>query len=214
MRISKSQLIIGAIFLGALSLALIVTVVVLSRDNRALLAYNAKLEASNETLLSELASLQGQVLVKEQAYSNLRESLDDASQQSITLNRQLEFYKLIMSPDEKKQGLSLYEHFFNTKTNTLHLTFINIDKKHQRLSGKLKIDISGVINGKQKTYPIDDLLPTGASFSSKLSFKYFDTIEQRLQLPDGFHPEKLALSADLTKKPFSWQATIKWVSEK
>jgi hypothetical protein len=214
MKLSKSYLILGVVLSISVVLALIANAFVLNKDKQALITYNAKLESANEALLSELASLQGQIIVKEQAYIQLRESLDNASQQSLALQRQLDFYKLIMSPDENKKGLSLYEHYFSTQTNKLHLTFINIDKKHRRLSGKLNINISGVINGKQKTYAIGDLLPTGESFSSKLSFKYFDTIEQRLVLPDGFHPEKLALSADLTKKPFKWNTSIKLVSEK
>jgi hypothetical protein len=195
MKLSKSYLILGVVLSISVVLALIANAFVLNKDKQALITYNAKLESANEALLSELASLQGQIIVKEQAYIQLRESLDNASQQSLALQRQLDFYKLIMSPDENKKGLSLYEHYFSTQTNKLHLTFINIDKK-------------------QKTYAIGDLLPTGESFSSKLSFKYFDTIEQRLVLPDGFHPEKLALSADLTKKPFKWNTSIKLVSEK
>ncbi len=211
------QLLCTVLFLGVALLVFVGLYTKARYEADVLKAYNQKLEVQEAHLLERLASKDAQLSIKRQAYDALRKDTQEKMQEDVELVRQLDFYRLILAPEEKKKGLALDSHHFKKVGEngaTMTLTLVNFDKKHNRVSGELTISVLGLLNGQQKRLSIKALLQQGSDFNSKVSFKFYVIIEERLVFPSGFVPTMLQLSATLNKKPHQWKESIDWVWEK
>jgi hypothetical protein len=85
-----------------------------------------------------------------------------------------------------------------------------IANNHKLLTGTLKVELTGLEKGQPLRYSLADLTDDTDSKEVKLRFKYFQTIEGELTLPEGFEPQNLELlvkSGKSTKieQRFAWQ---------
>jgi hypothetical protein len=83
--------------------------------------------------------------------------------------------------------------------------------RHTLLNGSLKFNVVGRQREKMVTLPLKDLSDSVAQENIKLRFKYFQTLEGRLQLPEEFEPVRIELVARSTgkqavvvEKKFGW----------
>jgi len=150
----------------------------------------------------EIASYNQRVLVLEKggevdrrSTEGLRQNLVDLRTQIADLQEEVAFYKGLMAPAARQQGLriqsleikpSLEERRYNYKA-----VFTQVGNNQTYISGLAALNITGVLNGKQKTYALRDLDDKINDYGIKFRFRYFQDIAGDVVLPEGFEPEEV-----------------------
>lgn len=178
-----------------------------------------------EKTLADVAQLDGvlqesqnRVKELEQQLANIklgaqvdRQSNEDVRQEVIALKEQLaqleednSFYRNLMAPTQNKSGLTFGAVEIGdtdiARNYRYKVVMQQLATNHQLLNGTLKVTVFGKLNGFETSYPLHELSPQVSAPNVKLRFKYFQTVEGRLELPDGFEPERIELVARSTGK--------------
>lgn len=189
-----------------------------------------------EKALADVARLSGELLESqttakdlEQQLANIRlgaevdrQSNEDVRQEVIALKEQLaqleednSFYRNLMAPTQNQQGLTFGSVEIGdtdvARNFQYKVVMQQLATNHQLLSGTLKFTVFGKLNGFDTSYELHELSPQVTTPSVRLRFKYFQTVEGRLELPEGFEPERIELVARSTgrdavtvEKRFGW----------
>ena len=167
----------------------------------------------------EVQSTQNQM--GQQALELVRSELADQKEQIASLEEGLQFYRSLMAPGEIAQGLSL---------RPLELVALDIPgqysfrmvaqqeaRKHSQLKGDLSAEVNGLLAGQQVSYSLAELSPDVDTPLVDLRFRYFQSIEGTLILPEGFEPRSVSLVAIATaprkmevREQFPWQVKEKF----
>jgi len=177
----------------------------------------------------ELLQSQGQVTELEQQLANIqvgaevdRQSNEDVRKEVIALKEELaqlkednSFYRNLMAPTRNQQGLTFgaVEISDSDKIRTFRYKVVmqQLATNHQLLNGSLKFTVFGKLNQLETSYELHQLSKQVSAETVKLRFKYFQTVEGQLQLPEGFEPERIEIVAKSTgrsavtvEKRFGW----------
>lgn len=180
-------------------------------------------------LNSELLNGQTRVKELEQQLANIklgaevdRQSNEDVRQEVILLKEQLaqleednSFYRNLMAPTQNKSGLTFGAVEIGdtdvVRNYRYKVVMQQLATNHQLVNGTLKITIFGKLNGFDTSYALHELSSDVSAPDVKLRFKYFQNVEGRLELPEGFEPERIELVARTTgrdsatvEKRFGW----------
>ena len=122
----------------------------------------------------------------------VRKEITSQKDQIGKLEEGLRFYKGLMAPEEIAQGLSLRPLELMASEKSGHFVFRIIAQqealKHSTLKGSLSIEVFGRQGGEEVSYPLADLSEDIEGNTVTLRFRYFQSIEGELALPDGFDP--------------------------
>jgi len=192
--------------------------------------------AGQEKALSELSRLQvelqsSQTLAEDlqQRVTNLsmgaqidRKASEDVRQEVIDLKDQLaqmeeenSFYRNLMAPTGNKRGLTFgsVEVIDTDKPREYAYKVVmqQLATNHTLLNGSLSYTVIGKLNGVDATFSLNQLSDDISSETIRLRFKYFQTIQGKMSLPQGFEPERIELVAKSTgqqavtiEKRFGW----------
>lgn len=177
--------------------------------------------AREQSLQAELARLESRNTVDRAALELLRSDLAAQQAEITDLEEGLQFYRGLMAPGELAQGLSL---------RTPELVAIDGDsryafrvvaqqeaRKHETLRGSLYLEVLGLREGEQVTYSLADLSDDVEKSVLPLRFRYFQSIEGVLVLPEGFEPQFINVNASATsprkaeiREQYPWQLKEKF----
>lgn len=124
-------------------------------------------------------------------------------QETITeLEKGVHFYRSLMAPGELSEGLSV--HSIDLKpgsegTYQFRILVQQSSRKHQLLTGNMKVLVHGERNGEHIAYNLSDLSEQVPEADIRLRFKYFQAIDGELKLPDGFNPTVVSTTARSNK---------------
>jgi hypothetical protein len=122
----------------------------------------------------------------------VRKEIASQKDQIAKLEEGLRFYKGLMAPEEIAQGLSLRALELMATERSGHFMFRIIAQqealKHPTLKGSLSIEVFGLRGDEEVSYPLADLSEDIEDNTVTLRFRYFQSIEGELVLPDGFDP--------------------------
>lgn len=181
------------------------------------------MEAEIPPLRAEIARLEGELEVQrtrhevdQQALEMVRGEIAAQKDQISALEEGLRFYRSLMAPGEIAQGLSLrpVELIALDKPNRFAFRIVAQQeaRKHALLKGDLSVDVTGVLEGEQVSYPLADLSQDVDGLDVPLRFRYFQSIEGELELPEGFEPGSVNLVATASsprkaevRVQFPWQ---------
>lgn len=137
------------------------------------------------------------------ALEDLRQTIKALQNKVASLSEENTFYKGLMAPSELEKGLSLrgWEVQATADSQQFHFKLVvqQLALKHRLLYGSARVNISGKQNGKARTVSLHELSEDINNERVKLRFKYFQTIEGDLVLPEGFEPEQVSVSVAAVK---------------
>lgn len=181
------------------------------------------LRDENQLLRSRLSGMQQQLVNAEQESRVDRESLQQVQGTMLTLREriaQLEedilFYKNIMAPEEDKRGLVIGQFDLVALEESgwyrYRLEFRQQGDNQHLVNGYANVNILGHQDGSERWIPLHDVSGTVDQQDLKLRFQYFQNIEGKLRLPDGFTPETVQIlavsesevNAGTVEKSFGW----------
>lgn len=169
---------------------------------------NSDLRAQAQQLLSENTQLQNQLtdselVIDTQRHTSvaLRDELTELHKNKTILETELGFFRKIMVPGATRQGLHVERFDVRTKEGSgfvLEATLIQVAERPRVVSGSVVVKIEGTRNGEPAILSSNDL----ASSSEKLEFRfrYFQQLEQSVELPADFQPLRVKVAVVANKK--------------
>lgn len=189
--------------------------------------YQAMLQALEASDV-ELARLQAELDVQtarhqmdQQALELVRQEIAAQKEQISALEEGLRFYKSFMAPGEIAQGLSLRPLELVALDSPGQFAFRIVAqqeaRKHSLLKGELSAEVNGLLADQEVSYLLAELSDDLDQGSVPLRFRYFQSIEGQLSLPDGFEPRSVSLEARVTtpstmevREQFPWRLQEKF----
>jgi hypothetical protein len=170
----------------------------------------AFLEAENQRLSDE-ASYQGRSSeIEHHALDEVRTELEKREEELLSLKEELAFYRSIVSPSAMRPGLhiqSLQLENAEAKGEYRYKLVLTLVRGKRVAKGRVTIEIKGLHNGKPENISV-----AGDDAGLKFSFRYFQRIEGKLVLPEGFKPEQVSVSVhpssqkmEPVDKVFDWK---------
>lgn len=178
---------------------------------------NAK-SAALKTAEQELANIRLGAEVDRQSSEDVRQEVIALKEQMAALEADNSFYRNLMAPTENKRGLNfgVIELGATDANRKVHYKFVvqQLATNHQLLNGGLEVLVIGKQNDLEARYHLSDLSSSVSTQSIKLRFKYFQTIEGDMVLPEGFDPERIELTAHSTgKNAVTIEKRLGWLVE-
>ena len=165
-----------------------------------------QLLAVQKTLQSrdaEVAILQTRQEVDRQALELVRRELAAQKEEIAGLEEGLGFYRSLISPGEIAPGLSLrgveLKAGDQPRQYLYRIVVQQEARKHEQLQGSLDVTINGIEGGQPIRYALADLSEDFQGKGSALHFRYFQSIEGTLTLPEGFEPGVVSVEAKTLK---------------
>ncbi len=150
----------------------------------------------------------------------VRKELAAQQEMIAELERGIRFYKSLMAPGELAEGLTIHsiDLIADEPAGRFQLRVLvqQSARKHELMTGILKVSVVGEKAGEPVEFDLSDLSLQVPNADIRLRFKYFQAIDGELELPEGFTPEILRVSAKSTKprrsevsKEFPWSVQEK-----
>lgn len=168
-----------------------------------------------EELRQEVANLKLGAKVDHKAGEEVRNQVILLKAQVAELEEDITFYRGLMAPTDNARGLTIGS--LNVLTTGIprqyayKLVVLQLATNHQVLTGALNFNVVGWRDGERISLPLHQLSEQVDAEDIRLRFRYFQNIEGRLMLPEGFEPERIELVARSTganaatvEKKFGW----------
>jgi hypothetical protein len=173
------------------------------------------LEEANTKLRADVTAAELAREVDRKAYSEVEKTLAELQAQVLKHREELTFYRGIVSPEDGIGGLRVQrfqvspggiDNHFN-----LRLVLVQSMRQDAVVSGSVSIEIEGVQDNK----PVQLTLAaaggeTRADGLVPFQFRYFQNLEQRITLPEGFEPKAVNVEVRSSRlapvrESFPWQ---------
>ncbi len=133
--------------------------------------------------------------VDRRSTEGLRQGMVDLRTQIATLQEEVAFYKGIMAPSSRKYDLRIQklelEKALEDRRFRYKVVVTQVGTNQNYISGLAVVNISGVLDGKQKVYGLRDISDDVKDYGIKFKFRYFQEISGQLLLPEGFTAESI-----------------------
>jgi hypothetical protein len=150
-----------------------------------------KMRDENHELQESLARAQRTIQMDQAAYQDLDKSLKASAQEIVKLREELNFYRNIISPADKKSGLRIQNLYIEAAGSAnqyrYKLVLIQALKHESSIQGRASFEISGVQVGEDVVLRV----PAANERSISVNFKYFQDIEGKFELPRNFQPKRV-----------------------
>jgi len=160
-------------------------------QRRELMSRIAALEDENGMLNAKVAELEMSRRLDKETYGQVERTLGELQSAMSRQSDDLAFYRSIVSPADGIAGLRIqrFELAPGAKDREflLRLTLIQAMRHDNVAAGLVQIALSGLQQEHPTRYTVGELLGR-PSAKMPFSFKYFQTIEQIIELPAGFEP--------------------------
>ncbi|WP_440876279.1 DUF6776 family protein [Thalassotalea sp. PLHSN55] len=152
--------------------------------------------------LSRINTLEVELEVERLANQQSQALLKSMEQDHYQVKKELAFYEKVMAPEKRADGLVIDSFALWASKSDNHYLYriVLVQQQLKRSSAKGYVDFS--ISGSLDNKPTElSLAKVSTKELAKLdfSFQYFQIIEGELELPAGFIPEKVAISATIPK---------------
>jgi hypothetical protein len=185
-------------------------------ERRELVARAERLERQNSKLNARVAELEMARKLDREAYGQVERTLGELQSQLSRQSDDLAFYKSIVSPADGIQGLRI--HRFEVQPGAgpreyvLRLTLIQSMRHDSVASGLVQVVVHGMQEDRPARYSVGDLLGQPKA-QLPFSFRYFQTIEQAVTLPEGFQAFEVEVQVRSAKLRFPMQQSFPWKAD-
>lgn len=185
------------------------------RQRRELTAKIVALEDANARLRAEAAGVELAREVDRKAYSEVEKTLAELQDQVLKQREELTFYRGIVSPEDgigglRIQRLQVFPAGIDNHYN-LKLVLVQSMRQDAVVSGSVNIQIEGIQDNQPAQLALKDVGgETRADGLVPFQFRYFQNLEQRITVPEGFEPRAVTVEVKASrlapvKESFPWQ---------
>jgi len=182
-------------------------------ERRELVAKADRLERQNSKLNARIAELEMARKLDREAYGQIEKTLGELQSQLARQADDLAFYKSIVSPADGIQGLRIQRFEVlpgaEPREYQLKVTLIQSMRHESVASGLVQVVVHGMEGDRPARYSVGDLLGQPKA-QLPFSFRYFQTIEQVVTLPEGFQAFEAEVQVRSNKLRFPMQQSFPW----
>jgi len=185
-------------------------------ERRELVARAERLERQNAELNARVAELEMARKLDRDAYGQVERTLGELQSQLSRQSDDLAFYKSIVSPADGVQGLRI--HRFEVRPGAapreylVKLTLVQSMRHESVASGLVQVVVHGMQDDRPARYSVGELLGRPKA-QLPFSFRYFQTVEQAVTLPEGFEPFEAEVEVRSGKLRSPMQQSFPWKAE-
>jgi hypothetical protein len=176
------------------------------------------LESEKAEMRERVAILERAAQVERQAYSHVDRTLRNLQDQILDLKEELAFYRGIVASRRESRGLAIQSFKVQKDGNPgkyrYKLVLTRVEKNDKVLQGNVSLTVAGEQDGSFKRLNLADLSGQ-AEQEMELSFRYFQRLEGRLDLPEGFVPHRVLVrvktsgrNGSQVEKTFDWPRLV------
>ena len=187
-----------------------------SRTKLGLQAEIRKLRKQNEVLRQDLAFAHQNLNVTKAAYERLDKSLKQSDRLIVSLREELNFYRNIISPPDKKSGIRIQsmqvEPTDNDNKYRYKVVLIQALKHDRDVYGNAIVQIIGLQEGNKKVLNVTHRKKSTMFFR----FRYFKDMKGVIELPANFRPLQIKImvqvkgrNAKKLEKTFNWNTSLR-----
>ena len=170
---------------------------------------NDSLTRSTERLRQQLADVETAQTIDASSYASLKKTVKELENNLATQGKELRFYRQIIAPEEKVEGLHLLEpsllKLANSEGFQLDMVVYQFHRIIREVYGDVNLSVEGAQNGVPQTYSLHNLFTENSGEPAKFKFRYFQSFELRFVLPEGFTPNALNIEI---KSPIKGYKTV------
>jgi outer membrane murein-binding lipoprotein Lpp len=185
-------------------------------ERRELTAKADRLERQNARLNARVAELEMARKLDREAYGQVEKTLGELQSQLSRQTDDLAFYKSIVSPEDGVQGLRIQRFEVlpgaEPRAYQLKLTLIQSMRHESVAAGLAQIVVHGMQGDRPARYTLGELLGQPKA-QLPFSFRYFQTIEQAVTLPEGFQAFEVEVQVRSSKLRFPMQQSFPWKAD-
>jgi hypothetical protein len=167
------------------------------------------------SMRQEVADLKLGGKVDTRANEEVQITIEDLEEKIAGLEEEIRFYKGVMLPNVKEQGLRIERLDLKAtgepSTYSFGLLLTQIVEKHEYVQGDVEIKLFGQKDESEAQLTFQEL-SGGDTGSIRFRFRYFQNIEGKITVPEGFAPRELVVvakrsgrNAKQLEKKFGWQ---------
>jgi hypothetical protein len=173
----------------------------------------ARLEKDNSGLNAKVAELEMARRLDRDAYGQIERTLGDLQSRLARQSDDLAFYKSIVSPADGVQGLRVQR--FEVQKGTaprefvVKVTLIQAMRQDSVVSGLAQVVVHGMQGDRPARYSVGELVGKPRA-QIPFSFRYFQTVEQTVTLPEGFEAFEAEVQVHSGKLKFPIEQRFPW----
>jgi hypothetical protein len=193
------------------------SIVDVTAERRALGAQIDHLESEIKSLREQIILLETHRNIDRGAYSEVESSLTELQKKIHEQREAIAFYRGIISPSDGGRGLRVQELKVSKGQDEglyhVNLVLVQVMQHDLSVNGDVAFSLEGAQDGVATTYTLAQLVPEDEDSEWPFSFRYFQNLDRRLILPDGFTPEKVNIEVrSRTKSIASVEQSFLWQS--
>jgi hypothetical protein len=154
------------------------------------------LEQERNELKRELTMVKQAAEVDREALLAVRDKIKTMQSERLKLEEELAFLKGIVSTSSKKQVLKIQnfklEPGLEEQQYVYKFTVSQVINRGSVVSGKIEMTVTGLRGGKTTQLSLDQLT-TEKTSSHKMRFRYFQSIEGKIRVPQDFEPATISI---------------------
>jgi len=183
-------------------------------ERRSMLGKVTRLEDENAKLSAKVAELEMARRLDREAYGQIERTLGELQSQLSRQGDDLAFYRSIVSPEDGIQGLRIQRLEVVAggapREYVVKLTLIQAMRHESVASGLAQIVFHGMQGDSPARYTIGELLDRPRA-QLPFSFRYFQTIEQAVNLPEDFEVYETEVQVRSSKLRSPLQQSFPWM---
>ncbi len=169
-----------------------------------------QLRGELQQLRESLARAQRTIQMDQAAYQELDKSLKGSAQEIVRLREEVNFYRNIISPADKKSGLRLQSFSIvpagGVNQYRYKLVLIQALKHERAVTGQASFEIDGMQAGED----VQLRFPRATERPIAVNLKYFQDIEGKIELPRNFQPRRIRVSITTSGGGQPVEASYAW----
>jgi hypothetical protein len=173
----------------------------------------ARLESENAGLNAKVAELEMARRLDRDAYGQVERTLGDLQSRLSRQSDDLAFYRSIVSPADGVQGLRVQrfevQKGANARDFDIKVTLIQAMRQDNVVSGLAQVIVHGMQGDRPARYSVGELIGKPRA-QLPFSFRYFQTIEQSVTLPEGFEAFEAEVQVRSGKLKFPIEQRFPW----
>ena len=173
-------------------------------EKRELSAQLTDLRQENEALKRQIAILDRSSAVDQQTGAELQETLTALRQRVAQLEEDVLFYRQVVEEETEETGLVIGQLDIDATRSPDRYRYKLVMRQQDAdgdtyLTGHVNFNLVGQLQDQQVILPLRDLSEFEDELDIRLRFKYFQSIEGELALPEGFQPDRIQIAAVATE---------------
>jgi len=150
-----------------------------------------------EELRRQVAILETSSEIDQETYANVETNLAELQNRMQEQEEELAFYRGIVTPGDGVAGLRVQnvevKPGSNDSTHLLRVLLVQAIVHNERVTGSVRAVLRGTLDGEAVEYGLDEIGAESRATDIPYAFRYFQTLELGLSLPEGLQPAELEI---------------------